>query len=85
MLFRSEGRPNVVDMIKNGEIALVINTASGKQTVNDSKAIREATLHHSVPYSTTLSGAKAITRAIESMQNKELSVQCLQEYYAASK
>ena len=79
-----EGRPNVVDMIKNSEIALVINTASGKQTVHDSKAIREATLHYGVPYTTTLSGAKAIARAIQSMQNNELSVQCLQEYYAAS-
>ena len=80
-----EGRPNVVDMIKNGEIALVINTASGKQTVNDSKAIREATLHYGVAYTTTLSGAKAIARAIESMQNNERSVQCLQEYYDSSK
>jgi len=79
-----EGRPNVVDMIKNGEIALVINTASGQQTVHDSKAIREATLNYGVPYTTTLSGAKAIARAIESLQNKELSVQCLQDYYAAS-
>lgn len=80
-----EGRPNVVDMIKNGEIALVINTASGKQTVNDSKSIRESTLHYGVPYTTTLSGAKAIAKSIEFMQNNEVSVQCLQEYYAASK
>ena len=76
-----EGRPNIVDMIKNGEIALVINTASGKRTVHDSKAIREATLNYSVPYTTTLSGAKAIARAIGSMQDKTPQVCSLQEYY----
>lgn len=58
-----EGRPNIVDLIKNGEVSLVINTASGKRTAHDSKAIRQATLHYGVPYSTTLSGAKAIARA----------------------
>ncbi len=77
-----EGRPNIVDMIKNGEVALLINTASGKRTVHDSKAIRQAALHYHVPYSTTLSGARAIVRALSTAQNQELRVESLQAYYA---
>ena len=76
-----EGRPNIVDLIKNGEIALVINTASGKRTAHDSKAIRQATLHYGVPYSTTLSGARAIARAIGAARDSGVRVQSLQEYY----
>lgn len=79
-----EGRPNVVDMIKNGEVALIINTASGKRTANDSKAIREATLHYGVPYTTTMSGARAIARAMHAAQNSELRVKSIQDYYRAA-
>ncbi len=78
-----EGRPNIVDMIKNGEIALVINTAFGKKTVNDSKSIRQSTLHYGVPYTTTMSGAKAIARAIAAKENLEIRVKSIQEYYGA--
>lgn len=76
-----EGRPNIVDVIKNGEIALVINTASGKHTAQDSKSIRQATLHYGVPYSTTLSGARAIARAIGAARKAGVHVKSLQEYY----
>ncbi len=76
-----EGRPNIVDMIKNNEISLVVNTAEGKRTVTDSKSIRQATLHYSVPYTTTLSGAKAIARAIVAKENTEIRVKSIQEYY----
>ena len=76
-----EGRPNIVDLIKNGEVSLVINTASGKRTAHDSKAIRQATLHYGVPYRTTLSGAKAIARAIGAARTTEVRVKSLQEYY----
>ncbi len=76
-----EGRPNIVDMIKNSEIALVVNTASGKRTVSDSKAIRQATLNYSIPYTTTVSGAKAIARAIAAKENTQIRVQSIQEYY----
>lgn len=78
-----EGRPNIVDVIKNGEISLVINTASGKHTAQDSKSIRQATLHYGVPYSTTLSGAKAIARAIGAARKAGVHVKSLQEYYGA--
>lgn len=77
-----EGRPNIVDLIKNGKVALVINTASGKRTAHDSKAIRQATLQYAVPYSTTLSGAKAIARAIGFFRTTPaIRVKSLQEYY----
>ena len=79
-----EGRPNIVDHIKNGKVALVINTASGKHTANDSKAIRQATLQYGLPYSTTLSGARAMARAIRTARAKGLSAPCvtsLQDYY----
>ncbi len=76
-----EGRPNIVDMIKNNEIALVINTVGGKRTVNDSKSIRQATLHYGVTYTTTISGAKAIARAIVAKENQEIRVKSIQEFY----
>jgi carbamoyl-phosphate synthase large subunit len=79
-----EGRPNIVDLIKNGEIALVVNTASGKLTVKDSKSIRQNTLLYGVPYSTTLEGAKAMALAIAGSKKCALSVRSLQEYYAES-
>ena len=79
-----EGRPNVVDLIKNNRVALVINTASGKRTAQDSKALRQAALHYGVPYSTTLSGARAMAQAIRTLQTKVSSVKSLQEYYAGT-
>ncbi|MGJ3524218.1 carbamoyl-phosphate synthase large subunit [Nitratidesulfovibrio sp. D1] len=79
-----EGRPNIVDFIKNGEIALVVNTASGKRTVQDSKSIRQATLMYGVPYSTTVSGARAIAQAIRASRCCGVNVQSLQEYYGTN-
>ncbi len=76
-----EGRPNVVDLIKNGEIALVINTASGKRTVQDSKSIRQSTLLYGVPYTTTLAGAKAAALAMADARKHGLAVKSIQEYY----
>ena len=76
-----EGRPNVVDLIKNGDISLVINTASGKLTVQDSKSIRQNTLLYGIPYSTTLEGAKAMALAIADAKQHWMSVRSLQEYY----
>lgn len=76
-----EGRPNIVDLIKNDEVALVVNTASGKLTVRDSRAIRENTLMYGVPYTTTLEGAKAIAMAIADDKKHPLRVCSLQEYY----
>ena len=77
-----EGRPNVVDRIKNGDIALVVNTASGKMTVRDSTAIRRNTLLFGIPYSTTLEGARAMALAIADAKTRPMEVKSLQEYYA---
>jgi carbamoyl-phosphate synthase large subunit len=77
----NEGRPNVVDLIKNKQIALVVNTPSGKRTVNDSKEIRQTTLLYGVPYTTTVAGAAAMAQAIREERGHGLSVRCLQDYY----
>ncbi len=61
----TQGRPNIVDMIKNDEIDLIINTTEGKQAVADSGAIRSTALQHKVNYSTTLAGADAMCRAMQ--------------------
>jgi carbamoyl-phosphate synthase large subunit len=76
-----EGRPNVVDLIKNGEIDLVINTSSGKRTVEDSSELRKITVLYGLPYTTNLAAAKAMALAIKERRARGLTVRCLQEYY----
>ncbi|BBF80709.1 carbamoyl-phosphate synthase large subunit [Asticcacaulis excentricus] len=75
-----EGRPNVLDAIKNGEIALVFNTTEGKQALLDSFSIRRTTLMMKIPYYTTANGAVAAVRAIASGLKGELDVRSIQEY-----
>jgi len=77
----NEGRPNVVDLIKNKAIDLLVNTPSGKRTVNDSKEIRQTALLYGVPYTTTVAGAKAMAQAILEERGQGLGVRCLQDYY----
>jgi carbamoyl-phosphate synthase large subunit len=60
-----EGRPHIVDLIKDGEVHLVINTVSGKQAQKDSLSIRQETLLRNIPYYTTIEGAKALVLALE--------------------
>jgi carbamoyl-phosphate synthase large subunit len=60
-----EGRPHVVDMLKNGQIDLIVNTTEGKQAIADSYTIRRTALQHKVSYSTTLAGALATCMALE--------------------
>jgi len=81
----AEGRPNVLDAIKNREIALVINTPSGKDPRADEARIRAATVLHDIPCITTLSAAQAAVNGIEAMIRAEgwLSVRALQDYHAA--
>jgi carbamoyl-phosphate synthase large subunit len=76
-----EGRPNVVDLIKNNEIDFVINTVSGAKAQADSFSIRESALRHGIPYSTTMSGFSAAVEAVEMMLKKRPSVRSLQEYH----
>ncbi|TWI03796.1 carbamoyl-phosphate synthase large subunit [Luteimonas cucumeris] len=60
-----EGRPHVVDLIKNGEIAYIVNTTEGKQAISDSFSIRREALQHRVTYSTTIAGAKALLHSLD--------------------
>ncbi len=77
-----EGRPNAIDMIKNKEIDLVINTSSGKMTIQDSSSLRQATILYNIPYTTTIAGATAMAQALNEMQGQGLEVCSLQEYYS---
>mgnify|MGYP002651874233 FL=1 len=60
-----EGRPHVVDLIKNGEIAYIVNTTEGKQAIADSFSIRREALQHRVTYSTTVAGARALLHSLD--------------------
>ena len=75
-----EGRPHIVDAIKNGEVQLVINTTHGAQAVADSFSIRREALMHGLAYYTTIAGAKAVADSIISLQTQELSVKPIQDY-----
>jgi carbamoyl-phosphate synthase large subunit len=77
-----EGRPHIVDMIKNGEVDLVINTTSDKKAIAESYSIRRTALTMNIPYCTTLAGARATAQAIKSMKETPLEVRTLQEYHA---
>ena len=78
----SEGRPHVVDTIKNGGIQLVFNTTEGAQALADSRSLRRAALLHKVPYYTTLAGAVAAAQGIKAYKGGDLEVRALQDYFA---
>jgi carbamoyl-phosphate synthase large subunit len=75
-----EGRPHVVDALKNGEIHLVFNTTDGAQALADSSSIRRAALTLKVPYYTTMAGAMAAIEAIRALKTGSLEVAPLQSY-----
>jgi carbamoyl-phosphate synthase large subunit len=81
ILKASEGRPNVIDAIKNGRIQLVFNTTEGAQALADSRSLRRAALLHKVPYYTTLSGAVAAAQGIKAYLGGDLEVRTLQSYF----
>jgi len=74
-------RPNVIDLMKNGEMALVINTPSGKNPRADEIKIRTAAMQCRIPIMTTLRGADAALRAIKSLQANDVEVRTLQDYH----
>jgi len=78
----SEGRPHIVDAIKNGSIQLVFNTTEGAQALADSKPLRRAALLHKTPYYTTLAGAIAAARGVKAYIGGDLEVRALQDYFA---
>jgi carbamoyl-phosphate synthase large subunit len=82
ILKMNEGRPNIVDAIKNNEIQLVINTPSGKLSKHDDAYIRKAAIGYKVPYITTLAAGLAAARGIAASRKKPTAVKSLQEYHA---
>ncbi len=79
----AEGRPHIVDAIKNGEVQLVFNTTEGATALADSRSLRRAALLHKVPYYTTLSGAVAAAQGIKAYLGGDLEVCALQSYFGA--
>ena len=77
----NEGRPHVADLIKNGDVALVINTPLGAQSKADSFYIRRTALVYNIPYFTTLAAARAVAHAITHLIREDLTVRSLQEYH----
>jgi carbamoyl-phosphate synthase large subunit len=77
----SEGRPNVVDHIKNGDIQMVINTSVGRKSSRDAYHVRRGALTYNILYTTTLAGAKALSEATKAIIDEDWQVCSLQEYH----
>jgi carbamoyl-phosphate synthase large subunit len=80
-----EGRPNIVDAIKNNEIQLIINTPAGKISKYDDSYIRKAAIKYKVPYITTTAAAAASAKGIAARRNGEAPVRSLQSYHSGIK
>jgi carbamoyl-phosphate synthase large subunit len=80
-----EGRPSIVDRIKDGDVHLVVNTTAAKQAVSDSFSIRRETLMKGLPYFTTLTGAQAAVGAMEAASRGAVGVRSIQEYHQATR
>jgi len=77
----AEGRPHVVDAIKNREIDFVINTVTGAQAKRDSYSIRRTALQYRISFTTTMAGAEAVATAIEMLAKKHMLIKSIQEYH----
>lgn len=80
-----EGRPNIVDAVKNGEIQLIINTPAGKLSKYDDSYIRKSAIKYAIPYITTVAAAAASARGIAARQAGESALRSLQQYHAQIK
>ncbi len=80
----AEGRPNVIDYIKNSDIQLVVNTPSGKESAGGSRKMRRTALRYDLPYATTLAGACAMASGIEALKKSKVTVRSLQEFHKES-
>jgi carbamoyl-phosphate synthase large subunit len=78
----SEGRPHVIDWIKNKQIQLILNTPSGEDAQAEGRLIRRTALAYKIPIITTIAGAKATAGAIRSLKSQPLEVKALQDYFA---
>jgi carbamoyl-phosphate synthase large subunit len=81
----AQGRPHIVDKIKDGEVDLIFNTTEGWQSHKDSASIRASALMSKVPYFTTAASSSAVVRAIGAQREHRLEVKSLQDYYSASR
>jgi carbamoyl-phosphate synthase large subunit len=78
----AEGRPHVVDLIIDGEVALIFNTTEGWQSLKDSQSIRRSALEYKISYYTTAAASLAAAQAITSVKASQLEVRSLQDYYS---
>jgi len=76
-----EGRPHIVDRMVSGGVQLIFNTTEGSQAISDSFSLRRTALTHTIPYYTTLAGAKASVHAIQALKSGSLEVAALQSYF----
>ena len=76
----SQGRPHILDKIQDGQVQWILNTSAGNRTTEDSYIIRRAALDYHIPYTTTITGGQAMTRAMESMRHKSVGVKTIQEF-----
>ena len=81
----SEGRPHIVDRIKNGDIQVVINTSVGRRSTFDAYHIRRGALIHNVLYTTTIAGARALSEAVMALKKEQWEVFPLQDYHSGIK
>jgi carbamoyl-phosphate synthase large subunit len=77
----SDGRPHVVDLMLSGGVQLVFNTTEGAQAIADSFSLRRTALTNSIPYYTTVAGARAAVQAIKALRAGNLEVAPLQSYF----
>ena len=77
-----EGRPHIVDSMKNGGVQLVVNTTDGMKSISDSRDIRRTALFAKIPYYTTIDGALAAVEGIVAFRGGNLTVRSLQSYFA---
>ena len=80
-----EGRPHVLDAMKNGQIQLIVNSPSGSEAQTDARLIRRTALAYKIPIITTIAGARASAAAIRSLQSQPLDVKAIQEFAAVAK
>ncbi len=81
----SEGSPNVIDMIRKGEISLIVNIPAGKHSRQDHIQIMRAAVDYSIPYITTLQAAQAAAMAIGAIQRQEITIEPLSHYHAGAR
>jgi carbamoyl-phosphate synthase large subunit len=79
----SQGRPHILDKLKDGQVQWIVNTSSGSRTTEDSYFIRRAALNYHIPYTTTVSGAVSMAQAIDALAEKEIGVKTVQEFSSA--